>query len=88
MLLSFYSESSDKYRNSLIETEPFQMDTTPLLVEDNAPQNTFDESDFEDHEDASFNTFYKLETVPDLEDYQGASFDDAFDDLHHLQNVK
>ncbi|KAF0361819.1 hypothetical protein F8M41_014117 [Gigaspora margarita] len=64
------------------------MNTMPLLVEDDAPQNTSDERDLEDHEDASFNIFHESKTVPDLEDYQGASFDDAFDDLHHSQNVK
>ncbi|CAG8823206.1 20766_t:CDS:2, partial [Gigaspora margarita] len=36
--------------NSLIETEPFQMDTILLLVEDDAPQNTSNKSDLEDHE--------------------------------------
>ncbi|CAG8815477.1 6661_t:CDS:1, partial [Gigaspora rosea] len=37
------SESSDEHSNSLMKTEPFQMDTTPLSVEDDAPQNTSDE---------------------------------------------
>ncbi|CAG8749322.1 43874_t:CDS:1, partial [Gigaspora margarita] len=49
MLLLLYSESSDEHRNSLIETEPFQMDTTLLLVEDDALQNTSDKSDLEDY---------------------------------------
>ncbi|CAG8765286.1 23241_t:CDS:1, partial [Gigaspora rosea] len=44
-----------------MEAEPFQMDTTPLLVEDDAPQNTFDESDLEDYENASFNTSHESE---------------------------
>ncbi|CAG8827454.1 41311_t:CDS:1, partial [Gigaspora margarita] len=62
MLLSLYSESSDEYRNSLIETKPFQIDTMLLLVEDDVPQNISDKSDLENHEDASFNTFHELET--------------------------
>ncbi|RIB08509.1 hypothetical protein C2G38_2211495 [Gigaspora rosea] len=71
MLLLLSSESSDEHN------------TMPLLVEDDAPQNTSDKSDLKDHEDTSFNTSYELEIVPNLEDYQGALFDDAFDDLHH-----
>ncbi|CAG8845530.1 34341_t:CDS:1, partial [Gigaspora margarita] len=62
MSLSPYSESSDEHRNSLIETEPFQIDTMPLSVEDNASQNMSDKSDLEDHKDVSFNTFHELET--------------------------
>ncbi|CAG8662821.1 3312_t:CDS:1, partial [Gigaspora rosea] len=43
MLLSPSSESSDEHSNSWMETEPFQMDTTPLSVEDDAPLNMSDE---------------------------------------------
>ncbi|CAG8609859.1 18124_t:CDS:2, partial [Gigaspora rosea] len=56
------SESSDEHRNSLIETEPLQMDTILLLVKNDAYQNISNKSDFEDHEDVSFNTFHKSET--------------------------
>ncbi|RIB27715.1 hypothetical protein C2G38_2159899 [Gigaspora rosea] len=58
MLLLSSSESSNEHRNSLTETEPFQIDTMPFLVEDYAPQNMSDESNLEDHKDTSFNTFH------------------------------
>ncbi|CAG8839145.1 34016_t:CDS:1, partial [Gigaspora margarita] len=48
--------------NSLIETKPFQIDTMPLSVEDNAPQNTSNKINLKDYKDASFNTFHELET--------------------------
>ncbi|CAG8563521.1 28799_t:CDS:1, partial [Dentiscutata erythropus] len=66
-------ESSDEHVHSLMEIELLQIDTTPLLVEDIVSQIRFDESNIEDHGDISFGTFYNLDTVPDLEDYQGAS---------------
>ncbi|CAG8813237.1 31541_t:CDS:1, partial [Gigaspora margarita] len=53
MSLSLYSESSDEHRNSLIETEPSQIDTTSLLVENEAPQNMSNENDLKDYKDAS-----------------------------------
>ncbi|CAG8840868.1 26579_t:CDS:1, partial [Gigaspora margarita] len=62
MSLSPYSESSDEHRNSLMKTEPFQIDTMPLLVEDDAPQNTSDKRNFEDHKNALFNTFHESKT--------------------------
>ncbi|CAG8667367.1 9595_t:CDS:1, partial [Dentiscutata heterogama] len=47
--ISPHSESSNKHRHSLIETESLQSDTMPLLVEDDIPQNTSDKSDLKNY---------------------------------------
>ncbi|CAG8731008.1 22524_t:CDS:2, partial [Dentiscutata erythropus] len=66
------SESSVEYAHSFIEAELHQMDN---MTKDNASQNISNMSDFEDYEDILFATeLYEI----GLEDYERASFDEAF----------
>ncbi|RIB12024.1 hypothetical protein C2G38_2249760 [Gigaspora rosea] len=65
-----------------VNAELHQMDN---MTQDDASQNTSNVSDIEDHEDISFATeSYEI----GLEDYEGASFDKAFQDLYHPQTVE
>ncbi|RIB01929.1 hypothetical protein C2G38_2229270 [Gigaspora rosea] len=66
-----------EYEHSFMEAELHQMDN---MTQDDASQNTSNVSDSEDHEDISFATeSYEI----GLENYEGASFDKAFQDLYH-----
>ncbi|RIB04093.1 hypothetical protein C2G38_2223321 [Gigaspora rosea] len=66
------SASSVEHEYFFIEAELHQMDN---MTQDDASQNTFNVRDIEDHEDISFATeSYEI----GLEDYEGASFDEAF----------
>ncbi|CAG8800291.1 3918_t:CDS:2, partial [Dentiscutata erythropus] len=66
------SESSVKHAHSFIEAELHQMNN---MTKDDAFQNISNVSDIEDYEDISFATeSYEI----GLEDYEGASFDEAF----------
>jgi len=63
-----------------------------LLMEDETLQDMSDESNFEDHREAPFDE-ESQHSAPnsveiDLDDYEEASFDDAFNDLHHPQTVE
>ena len=90
-MLSQSELSSDEH--SFMETEYFQTDV-PSLVEDETLQNMSVEGVPEDCEDVLFDVISELQhpkTVSDEgdpEDYEGASFDDAYYDLHHSQNVE
>ncbi|RIB00684.1 hypothetical protein C2G38_2051468 [Gigaspora rosea] len=76
------SASSVEHEHSFMEAELHQMDN---MTQDDASQNTSNVSDIEDHEDISFATeSYKI----GLEDYEGASFDEAFQDLYHPRTVE
>ena len=69
--------SASSVEHSFMEAELHQMDN---MTQDDASQNTSNVSDIEDHEDISFATeSYEI----GLEDYEGASFDEAFQDLYH-----
>ncbi|CAG8721581.1 3856_t:CDS:1, partial [Dentiscutata erythropus] len=66
------SESSVEHVHSFMEAKLHQIDN---MTKDDASQNMSNVSDIEDHEDISFATeSYEI----GLEDYEGASFDEAF----------
>jgi hypothetical protein len=74
--------SASPVEHSFMEAELHQMDN---MTQDDASQNTSNVSDIEDHEDISFATeSYEI----GLEDYEGASFDEAFQDLYHPRTVE
>src|SRR5260363_240606 len=76
------SASLVEHEHSFMEAELHQMDN---MTQDDASQNTSNVSDIEDHEDISFATeSYEI----GLEDYEGASFDEAFQDLYHPRTVE
>ncbi|RIB02696.1 hypothetical protein C2G38_2290449 [Gigaspora rosea] len=74
--------SASSVEHSFMEAELHQMDN---MIQDDASQNMSNMSDIEDHEDISFATkSYEI----GLEDYEGASFDEAFQDLYHSRTVE
>ncbi|RIB10769.1 hypothetical protein C2G38_2205236 [Gigaspora rosea] len=78
----YMERSASSVEHSFIEAELHQMDN---MTQDDAFQNMSNVSDIEDHEDISFATeSYEI----GLEDYEGASFDEAFQNLYHPQTVE
>ncbi|RIB28935.1 hypothetical protein C2G38_2156629 [Gigaspora rosea] len=76
------SASSVEHEHSFMKAELHQMDN---MTQDDASQNTSNVSDIEDYKDISFATeSYEI----GLENYKGASFDEAFQDLYHPQTVE
>ncbi|RIB08092.1 hypothetical protein C2G38_2252229 [Gigaspora rosea] len=74
--------SASSVEHSFIEAELHQMDN---MTQDDASQNTSNISDIKNHEDISFATeSYEI----GLEDYEGASFNEAFQDLYHPRTVE
>ncbi|CAG8801854.1 11832_t:CDS:1, partial [Dentiscutata erythropus] len=67
-------ESSVEHAHSFIEAELYQMDN---MTKDDSSQNMSNVSNIKDYKDISFATeSYKI----GLEDYEGTSFDEAFQD--------
>ncbi|RIB16159.1 hypothetical protein C2G38_2190742 [Gigaspora rosea] len=78
----YMERSASLVEHSFMEAELHQMDN---MTQDDASQNMSNVSDIEDHEDISFATeSYEI----GLEDYEGASFDEAFQDLHHSRTIE
>ncbi|RIB29451.1 hypothetical protein C2G38_2301475, partial [Gigaspora rosea] len=74
--------SASSIEHSFMEAELHQIDN---MIQDDASQNTFNVSYIEDNEDISFATeSYEI----GLEDYKGASFNEAFQNLHHPRTVE
>ncbi|RIB13987.1 hypothetical protein C2G38_2196350 [Gigaspora rosea] len=78
----YMERSASSVEHSFMEAELYQMDN---MTQDDASQNMSNVSDIEDHENISFATeSYEI----GLEDYEGASFDEAFQDLYHPRTVE
>ncbi|RIB29275.1 hypothetical protein C2G38_2027855 [Gigaspora rosea] len=78
----YMERSASPVEHSFMEAELHQIDN---MTQDNASQNTSNVSDIEDHEDISFATeSYEI----GLEDYEGALFDEAFQNLYHPRTVE
>jgi hypothetical protein len=68
-----------------METEPISTNNMSLFIEDEILQNMSDESD---HIDAPMDDVISEAVESDLDEYEEALFDDAFNDLHHPQTIE
>ena len=58
------------------------------VMEDEVSQNMSNESDLEDYKDTSLDDVIDKLVEINLKDFEGALFDDAFDDLYYSQNIE